>query len=377
MNPVLFLSKRFFAMKVMQRLSWAGIVFSVASLLVTLGVAQGFENEFKKALLNFHAHISVLPDEREPLSKEELERAFQKTGSKGAIFSIQPYLYREALLIHQGVMKGVVLKGIPMEAHDGVVVGKALAEKTGSGTNEMVRFLIPKGKEISAKDTVRLKVAGIFKSGIYELDDQFVLLDLKTLQKLFGLGPKVYGYEIKLKDPDDAPQVAKRLKENLNPSYLIQDWSELNQPLLEAFRLEKWFFRILIGFMVAVSVLNLMGVILLNIFRKKKTITILRALGLRSRQVQLLFALEGFYLGLLGVVSGLILGFSLMITLRYFHWVPIDPEVYFLEKLPMAFQGSDILAVNLLSLLLVVIFSWVVARQTAAVSIREGLHGPG
>lgn len=362
------------SVRVMHGLIGLGIALSVAALLVTLGVAGGFEKELKKSLLDFHAHITIDPNGNNSLKPEELTAVLEKIGYAKEVESFQPFLYREALAIHQGVIKGVVLKGIPLKTHDEIILGNALAEKFKT---EKLKLLIPKGKEISTKNTVSMKVAGTFKSGIHEIDQQFVLIDLKTLQKLFGLSFEEKGFEIKLRDPALAIPLSEKLKALLPPFLLIQSWADLNRPLLEAFALEKMFFWILIGFMIVVSILNLIGAILLAIFRKKKTIAILRALGVTVSGVRSLFASEGFVLGFYSVGAGMVLGGAVLFFLKNFKLIPIDPEVYFLEKLPIHLSSFDILAVGFFSLLLVFSVSIGVASRVASIPIREGLHGPG
>lgn len=369
--------------KVMHTLILSGISLSVATLMVTLGVAGGFKHDFQKALLQFHAHLTILPEGGVSLSAEELRKVLAKEGLEKEITAIEPYLYREVLMIHKGVIKGVVLKGIPMETHDsqlmthdGLILGKALAEKLGEQNLKAVKVLIPKGQQITAKDTIRLQVAGTFHSGLYEIDEQFALIDLEQLQKLFGLSSKTKGFEIKFRDPAVAIPAGEKLKEAF-PSLLIQNWAELNQPLLEAFALEKWFFWILIGFMVTVSGLNLVGAILLNIFRKKKVLAILQTLGMGRRSVRSLFAVEGVVLGLIGITIGLGLGSGVLFLLQSVPIITIDPEVYFLEKLPIHLAWTEGFQVALFSFLLVLGTSLWVSSRVAEIPIREGLHGPG
>lgn len=363
--------------KVMHTLILTGISLSVATLMVTLGVAGGFKHEFQKALLQFHAHLTILPEGGVSLSAEELRKVLAKEGLEKEITAIEPYLYREVLMIHKGVIKGVVLKGTEFaKRNGGVLLGKALAEKLGGQNLKAVKVLIPKGRQVTAKDTIRLPVSGTFHSGLYEIDEQFALIDLEQLQKLFSVSSKTKGFEIKFRDPAVAIPAGEKLKEAF-PSLLIQNWAELNQPLLEAFALEKWFFWILIGFMVTVSGLNLVGAVLLNIFRKKKVLAILQALGMGRRSVRSLFAVEGVVLGLIGIAIGLGLGSGVLFLLQSVPIITIDPEVYFLEKLPIHLGWSDGFQVALFSFLLVVGTSLWVSSRVAEIPIREGLHGPG
>lgn len=345
----------------MQTMVVLGVALSVGSLLVTLGVARGFEKEFKRALLNFYAHVTLQADPSVILPEAEVREALGKIGV-GA-YTLEPFLFREALIVHEGKIYGVVLKGVG--GSPGLRLGAELAKKTGQGT---IKLLLPNNQ------TVKLQVAGTFQTGLYELDSQFALIELEELQKLFGVKRGVQGYEIRLPDSGQAQAVARQLGEILPPFLGIQNWADDNRPLLEAFALEKWFFRLLIGFMILVSLLNIVAAVCLSIFHHKKWIAVLLALGLQTRKLRLLFALEGIGLALAGVFLGLGLSAGLAVSLKKLQWLSIDPQVYFLEKLPIDFASLDCLMVLFAALLLGGFISWMAAGRIAAIPVREGLQ---
>lgn len=363
MRLLFWLNKKRLKKSGMQKMVMLGIALSTACLLITLSVAQGFEKEFTQALLNFYAHVTLQPDPAIVLPEAEVRQALEKIGVKE--YTLQPFLFREALIVHEGKVHAVVLKGIPGLAS--FHLGAELAKRVGLG---VIKLLLPNNQ------TVKLEASDIFRTGLYELDSQFALVDLDQLRKLFGLHPTMQGYEIKLPDPHLAQTVAFRLAEALPPFLNVQNWADDNRPLLEAFQLEKWFFRLLVGFMILVSLLNIVGAICLSIFHHKRWIAILQALGFSPQKVRTVFALEGFWLGMAGVGLGMLLGSGLYFSLKKFQWLSIDPQVYFLQKLPVDFSSLDGLILIFLSLFLAVVISWAAAGRIAAVSIREGLQTP-
>lgn len=341
-----------------------GIALSVAALWLTLSVAQGFEREFQKALLHFYAHLTVPADPGFSLSAGEVRRALDQIGEGSA--RVKPFLYREALLIHEGKIFGVVLKG--EEGIQGLQLGEALAEKLGATRRETVKFMLPSQK------TVRLRPKGTFRTGLHEIDSQFAKIGLEELRKLFELPAGTRGYEIFLSDPSRAQEISQRLMEVLPPFVGVQNWIDTNRPLWEAFQLEKWFFRLLIGFMAVTSLLNIVSAVSLSIFHQKRKIALLQALGLTRRRVRRLFAAEGAVLGLAGILLGLLAAGGVGFSLKHFQWLAIDPEVYFLEKLPIDFAMIDGLMIFLAGLAAASAIAWMAAGGIRAVSIREGLQ---
>jgi len=383
--------------RVMRWMVMTGIALSVASLTIALAVTAGFEKDYKNALLNFNAHILILPSEEQTLTKESIEKGFQEAKIPDVqLLSVSPYLYREALLIHEGKLKGVILKGTSSEKFQipnpkfqinsksqvpnksEIVLGKALAQNLNfdSTKQDSIKVLIPLGKEVSAKNTKRLVVGSTFQSGLYEFDSQFALMNLQDLQQLFNLSPSFHGFELRIDQPEMAPFVKIALEKTLGDNVGIQDWVEINSDLFQALQMEKWVFRIIMGLMIFVSSLNLIGAVLLNVFRRRKTIAILQALGLSPFQIRQLFTTQGFLLGAIGILSGLVLGLCIVSGLNRFHWVSLDPQIYFLEKLPVSVEPFTIFIIALASLLLVWQTSWIAAGRALTIPIREGLHGP-
>lgn len=384
MQKFFFLMKRFWwrsdsptSLRTIQRIVLLGVALSAVGMLLSSGMIRGFEREYQKRILDFNAHLLVAPDRHFPVTEEKLREALSALESlRGETYQVNPYLMRETLFIHQGKIRGVVLKGMPLEK-EGILLGKALAEKMGWQEGEKIKVMIPKGEEPLAHAIQKQPIAGTFESGIYEIDSQFALIDFKALQELFALPKEETGFEIKISQPTRAPQVAKELQEHLGPFASVQSWVDLNRPLFEALTLEKWAFRILMGFIVLVAAFNLIGAILLSIFRKRKSIAMLSALGLPPKQVRFLFASQGLFLGMGGLLFGVFLSLILSTLLHSLFPVAIDPEVYFLDRLPMAVEWKNIFMIAVWSFLLIGIASWWATQTILKLSIREGLHEPG
>lgn len=387
------------SLKKMHFLIGFGIFLSVATLLITLSAMNGFDRVYQEGILKFHPHVTLPPEDLNPLPLTAFETILNHNEKlKSSVQSVAPYLYREGLLARQGVIKGVILKGLSLPKpffKGGIVLGEVLAEKLGVPKTKrdfkpilqhlnfapleeesFVKLFVHRGEEVSSKNMVSLKVLGVFKSGLYELDSEFALISLDELQNLFQLRENVYGLEIALKNPRDAKEFVNILNAEFADTRTIRSWEEDHQALFDALQMEKWMFRILIGFMIVVSILNLVGTILLAIFQKKHVIAILRALGLSKREVRGLFAFEGIFLGGLGLVLGCGVASIFILILKRFQWIAIDPQVYFLDKLPFSFSLWDSGILFILCLGWIVFVSWWSAKQAITISIREGLHEP-
>lgn len=357
----------------MRRIVVTGLTVGVASLIVTRAMVAGFESEYAASLLNFNGHLILPPEGRGDFQKEELVAIFEKEGVADQILSITPYLYREILGVNQGRIKGIILKGVPTV--DGLQLGKTLAEEWGGDPKE-IRMMIPAGNS-SGYRFEKVPVAGTFEVGLHEFDSQFAMIPLADLQKLFHLPPESYGFEIRLKNPGEADRMQSLLAIHLGPFVTLQNWKELHRPLFEALQLERWAFSIVLGLMILTASLNLVGLIVLQVFQRRRMQAILRALGLSVRAVGDLFLREAIFWGSVGIGGGILLGSILALILSCTPVVEIDPTIYFISSIPFRLEILSIFIIAVLGLLLIWVIARIALKITLNTDIREGLHGPG
>ena len=343
--------------RVMQVLVVVGIAVSVAALIVTLAVARGFQREYTRALLNFNADVMVMfPDEKE---MKDLQIPPQKE-----VTHIAPYLYREALAVQNGKVKGVVLKGTDVE---GVEVGNILYEALGRPTT--LRLLL------GTSSIQTIPVQKSFSVGLYEYDSQFIKIPLSMLRKLTGEGKALTGFEMKLQDPYAATAVAERLREQLPPAVEVVDWTELNADIFKALKMEQGLFSILLGLLVFIASLNLIAAILIQIFYKRRAIGILQALGMTPAGIHNIFIRYGIGLGAVGGICGLFLACGVGLLIRA-KWVPLDASIYFIDALPIDFHWGWATITTFFAVALAGIVSWIAAARIGLGNVRENLHGP-
>ena len=335
-----------------------GISMSVAALLVAISVVNGFRKEYTRALLDFNADVIVLmPHEKE-------EAAIVEFLKKEELLSIQPFFYREALVVHKGKIKGVVLKGTEVETPK---MGSALYEFLGKP--DQVRLML------NYESQKTLPIAETFSVGLYEYDSQFIQVPLKLLRTWTGEKEGLTGFELKLSDPYLAERVAKELKKNLPPEMGVTHWAELNSDIFRALAMEKGLFQILLGMLVFVASLNLVTALLLQVFYKRRAIGIVQALGLSQKRLRRAFSSYGLRLGIAGSLLGLGLAYGICLGLES-GWVPLDETIYFIPRLPVDFQWGWGGITALLAVGMGWFVAWWASRQISFGNIRENLHGP-
>jgi lipoprotein-releasing system permease protein len=134
----------------------------------------------------------------------------------------------------------------------------------------------------------------------------------------------------------------------------LRDWKELNRNLFTALQLEKIATFIILSIAIAVASFCIICTLLLMVTEKSKEIAILKAIGASNRSILSIFMTEGMLIGGIGTVLGVTTGLVLTLGLQRFG-VRLDPDVYYVDRLPINVDGFEYAMVALAALLITTI----------------------
>ncbi len=354
-----------------------GIAIGVMVLITALSLTNGFSQSLIDATLRATPQLT-LTNYQLVARNAALEAALQ---GNPAVQASGPFLVDKGLLIRPasgsrapGVDFATLFGVLPQEAKvlqlrpeeeallgrlkpGEVLLGSALAQSVGAFTGDSVRLIN------SAQRRSSLRVAGLFNTGNYLIDSGYAFVRLETLQQLQGT-QDIGGYHVRLRDPQQAPQVGNQLAARFAVSPL--PWQRLNASLLDQLALQKRVISFVVFLIVIVAAFGIANVLLLTVFEKTPDIAILRAIGARTRDITLAFVLQGFTLGVLGLLLGDLLGLGLSV---YFQVRPfqIPGDLYFISALPVEIHVTDVLWVNLVSLATTLLAALLPARRAAGI----------
>jgi len=433
------------SLKIMRFVAAAGVTVAVAALVISASVGAGFEREYKRALLGFNAHVVVMgageiDDQSWALeelaafsgaSESELAQARRlgpwlsisewldgaglgaavqpgwlrsRAGrarelKRRSVLSMNPFLYREALLAGPGGIRGVIIKGVEssdegcvlgMEIKlrgagtlaqelvaDGggvpVLMGSAMAQAMEAGEGRSLKLVVPDPSG-DGQRFVDIDPVGTFESGMHDYDSEFLIMDIAVARALFGAAPGVAsGIELRLADPADAEVLAGAVEEGAGPYLAATTWGELNHDLLAAVRLERMVSAVIMGIMLLVAALNIVAVLVLTTIRRMEEISVLKALGLTDRKVGRLLVRGGMRVGAVGVALGLAVGLLASYLTGELGLVPLEGEVYMIDSLPIDISWSICGIVVLFCVLVVWLASKFASGRLAGVDPAEGL----
>src|SRR5690606_5717953 len=187
-------------------------------------------------------------------------------------------------------------------------------------------------------------------SGLYEYDVAHAYMTLEAAADLLDMGFKVSSIDVRVEDLGKVDAVGPRIKRALadlpgaSEATLVRDWREMNKNLFTALELEKLASFVVLSIAIAVASFCIICTLLLMVTEKSKEIAILKAMGSSDGTVLRVFMAEGMFIGGVGTVFGVVTGFIAMNGLKAFG-VRLDPEVYYITKLPVTVEPLDYLLV--------------------------------
>jgi lipoprotein-releasing system permease protein len=337
-------------------LSSLGIFIASSLVLISLGVLSGYQRVYKDAILGFSSHLIIYNEAGlTPIQMQETE-AFLAQQEKDFAFS--PYHFYEVLAPGKKGPKPIIFKGIdpqkiesvyPMSFQNiaqgidnNVFVGAdIIKEQPEIETHGLLKYLVALKEGETIKTNIgHIPIQGTFNSGYYDFDSRFVLMPMPLLTKLFLKSPQVSGYEIRLNNLDDLARIKKDLKDKFFYEHDVLTWDELNESLLTALKLEKTVVFAVAFLVLMIACLNIFGFNFLFFAGQKKDFMILSALGMGIKRLRYLLALMSFILGGVAVFMGSIIAMLVLMWLKQEPGIPMDPTIYYVNKIPVFFEYS-------------------------------------
>jgi lipoprotein-releasing system permease protein len=267
------------------------------------------------------------------------------------------------------------LKGPPV--HPGLIVGREFAKTLHAYVGDDITLISPMG-DLGPMGVLpksrRFRIAAIFYSGMYEYDATHVYMTKEAAQDLFSMGDAVSTIEVKVVDAERASDFRGAVEQATARSDLrVRDWRELNKNLFSALKLEKVATFVILSIAILVASFCIICTLLLMVTEKGKEIAILKAVGASDNAIMSVFMTEGIIIGTIGTALGVVTGLVFCLSLSIYG-VRLDPDVYYIDRLPVAVNGSDYIAVALAAVVICTISTIYPARAASMLRPVDGLR---
>jgi lipoprotein-releasing system permease protein len=338
------------------------------TLIIVLGVMNGFERDLKEKILGTVSHLVVMSQaNRRIIGWDQL---MERIGEFRGVQATTPYIYGQAMLSARGRVRGVIVRGIDIETAGnvislprylqsgsvkdlrpgkdgmpGIIVGRELAIANSLRVGDLVQLISPQGKRTPVGAVPRVqhyRLVGVFKSGMYEFDANLVYMDLAQAQKFFEMGDGVTGIEVRLTNIYDAPKLGSRIEAILGSYYWTRTWKDMYRNLFSAMKLEKIAMFIILMFIVLVAAFNIVISLIMLVMEKNRDIAILKALGATSDRIMRIFIAQGMIVGIVGTTLGAIAGVGGAALLARYSIIELPEEIYTISTLPVSVEVWDV-----------------------------------
>jgi lipoprotein-releasing system permease protein len=387
-------------------ISAGGVAVGVMALIVVLGVMNGLRNDLRERILVANPHLRILTYGA-GLRMDDWRKVLATVRRQPGVVAAAPEVISQAgITAGQDYGEGVNLVGFDTDtgAHSvtslpqaikkgdlsfrttkpnvdgGILLGMRLANRLSVYPGDVVTLVpVTEAKVNPALGVAvprfwRFEVTGLFDTGMFQYDNQFVVVRRDVAQRFTGLGDAVSGIAVRVADPDQAPAIGAAIEQRLGYPYRALDWQTQNASLFSALQLEKLAMGLIIFFIMVVAAFNIVGTLTMVVADKTREIGILRAMGLTSPAVARIFLLPGAVIGGVGTAIGLTAGLLVAYVVDKSGWIRINPAVYFIDHLPVHVEASDVLVIVLASLAIAVLATVYPSRAAAGLTPVDAIR---
>ena len=400
-------------------LSVLGVTLGVMVLILVISVMTGFEQELQRKVIGFDAHLVVTNGGL----LEEWERDAEVVRGVTGVVAAAPFVQGPVLIQFQKRRLAPKIRGVDPELEvkvtdlekfivagrldldgDKAVIGSELASILGAGVGDVITLYSPGNLDEVLAELERaemegrsaeptelrqmlmpqeLEVTGIFESGRYFYDSEFLIVPLHIGQEVYNLGAAVHGLSVKTTDPFSAFVVKREINARLQPPTQSLTWVDLNRQLFDAIRMERQVMFFILMFIILVAAFGIMNTLITVTVQKTREIGILKAMGARTSQVVGIFLFQGMLVGVIGTVAGLLMGIWLVQYRNQVSWflsstfgIEVFPaSVYQFHEIPAQIVPGDVVIICLSAFgicsLAALLPAWFAAKLEPVMALRH------
>lgn len=357
------------------KLAWIGVGLSVAVMIIAISVVIGYKQQITDKVVGFGGHIEVHAtgttgsfDYLLFRDSIEMESAMRKIPN---VISVASVLTKPGILKSKEELEGIVFKGVDGQydfkffnknmlkgrvPHTGdsiakreIMVSNILAKKMKLDTGLTVKVYF-------INDPVRVipcKIVGIYETGLEENDMVYIVGSLREMQRIFANKQNMMThYEIRTSNLDQLAITTKKINRQIPQELNAESMVQLNPQIFDWLGYLDQNITIILGLMIVVACINMITALLILIIERTNMVGILKAIGSNNGLIKRVFLNHAFYILLIGLVVGNVLGLGLCFIQDHFKIITLPRETYYLSFVPIQINWLYVVLVNVGTILL-------------------------
>ena len=372
-------------------LSLFGIIIGVFSLLVVSSVMNGFELDMKNRVIGSKAEIKIYHKNYDPIKDYDI--ILEKVDNLTEVIKSAPVCQNELMIQNKKNLASTICFGIDLEKqnqvteildkivigypspenleNDGIIIGLDLSLTINATVGEYIQLSSPLGTVPSPfgllPKTKKLKVIGIFLSGMPEYDKLFTYISLKNSQYFLDFEDEVNQVEVKTHNLRRSSKIARLIQDVIGDDFVVEDWSEFDANLFNAIKLEKVVMFLVLALMIIIASFNMTGNFIKLVAEKKVEIGVLKAIGASEIDIVRMFVNIGLIIGIIGTFIGVAFALILLLAQSHWHFIKIPVAGFPLQWIPVDMRFLDFIIVPIVVIIISFLTTLHPARRTVKI----------
>ncbi len=369
-----------------------GLSFSIAVILSTLGLMDGFERSLRQGLKQSSGEISMLSGRGFFDANADVFKRLRVAGIKDIASIVQT----ESFLIFNDEARGVIVKGVdnnysalvglPTDLPFGsIAIGSEIAKINKINLGDEVVLAFGKGnKEFKNMPALnRFKVERIINHGVYQKDSRMVYAHIEEIQQILTLANRVNMLSFNVQknsesgESDELKRIENKVRDlriKFGPEYYFKPyWREFSS-LIEAVKAEKVLISLILQIIVVISIFNVLAFIIFINEKKSKELFLFKALGLSKKGLSKLWLQLVLLIWLLSCPLAWLMVQIFKILLLKLPYFDLPPEIYYMPRIQLHLTLLDYAFVFSLSLFWIILITFTLLLKLRRKSLLEGLR---
>jgi lipoprotein-releasing system permease protein len=340
------------------RLSIAATAISVAAILLTFSIVNGFQTEISQKIYSFWGQVQISAVSGSTL--ENKPEVVQQIKTLPAVQKVAAYLNQPMVLAKELEIEGLNAKGIedvtatpqvskgrrlsndPLSIVKEIMVSKTIADKLQIKLGDQVRLYFFQNGQAQER---KLTVVGLFHTGIEEYDSKNVFVDLKLLQQLIQSPNAITGYQIYLNELGNMPQTLSAIQAILPENWVSSASADVYPQLFDWIEVQAINRNITIIILLFIAIVNLITCLLILLLERIPMIGTLTAMGADQNMIRKVFVYQASFIAWVGIGLGVLIGLGLSFLQLKYQWIRLDESAYLMDSVPIRIQVNQVIGV--------------------------------
>ncbi len=383
------------------KIAISAIAIGMIMMIVSVATGLGLQYKIREKLAAFSGHIIIAnyDHNQSKVSTKPIllnQNFYPKFKNLTGIKHVQAVASKAGIIRTATEFEGIILKGVGQdydwnnlkeyvvqgklpdfknELNNEILISKFLADRLSLKVNSVFNTFFMKDTGNRLPNLRRFKIVGIYNSGFQEFDAQYIIADIRHIQKMNRWQPNQIGsFEVFIDDFNDiaikGTEVYKLTNSALDTKTIIEKF-----PIIfEWLQLFDFNIITILLIMIIVATINMVVALLVLILERTQLIGVLKSLGANNWSIRKIFLYNAFYLIIRGLFVGNFVGIGLILIQKYFEIIKLPPENYYVNVAPVYLNWSYILFLNLgtmaVCLLVLLIPSYIITKISPIRAIK-------